>query len=205
MKMNVTSAAFGGVKVSTPRGTIAINAGGELDEMDKFYLDPASPLVAMVLTSVQERRSRHAAEFASRHGIPLIGSFLAFAAIHLHTPETWAVFLPRMVTINGIRLDLFFVSGGPVSPAISPFALSVSVGDESIGVVPDGRLNEKYMESVEKLRACGKIFFGNKIDRLAAVDSALRDHCRSCSNTSAELAELFRDHRGEMIMDPNCP
>lgn len=27
---------------------------------------------------------------------------------------------------------------------------------------------------------------------------------RSNYNTSAELAELFRDYRGELVVDPNC-
>lgn len=199
MSMNIESAAFGGVRVETPLGVIAVNAGGEINEMEKFYIPDGNLPVAMVVTCEHRHRSRNAEAFAEKHEIPLVGAFIAFAQMHIHAPEKWEIFPPRKVVINQITLDLFHVK----YDSADPLALTVSAGGESVGIVPDGRLTEEWGEALEKLRGCRKVFFGNRTERLPQGNEALVRRYRSCYNTDSELTELFRDYRGEILVDPH--
>ena len=198
--MRAVAAPFGGIRVESAAGTLAVNGGGTLEELEEFYLAPPGPPVAMILTTEHIHRSRNAAEFAARHDIPLIGSLIAFAGLHVQTPNVHGILPPRRLTAGQFVLDLFHVRYD--SP--DPFALTVSADGETLGIVPDGKLSEKYPEALEKLRGCQKLFFGNKMDRPPATSRYLFLRGRSCYNTTAELAELFRDHRGELIIAPNC-
>ena len=199
--MHVSSAPFGGVLVETPSGNIAINGGGELAELDDFYLAEDRPLpVAIVLTTEHLHRSRGVEAFAEAHGIPLVGPLLALAYLHSHSPARWEVMPPRRLAINGIELEFFHVR----YDSLDPVALTVSADDETLGVVPDGRLTERDTDALEKLRLCHKIFFGNKLDDLPEGPRLLKLRYRGFYNTSEELSELFRDYRGEIIIDPNC-
>ena len=200
MSMNIESAAFGGVRVETPLGVIAVNAGGEINEMEKFYIPNGNLPVAMVVTCEHRHRSRNAEAFAEKHEIPLVGAFIAFAQMHIHAPEKWEIFPPRKVVINQITLDLFHVK----YDSADPLALTVSAGGESVGIVPDGRLTGEWPEALRKLQACQKVFLGNKMDRLPQGSDALRRRYRGCYNTGAELTELFRDYQGEMVVAPYC-
>ena len=198
--IKVVSAPFGGIRVETPRGNIAINGGGTPDEMDGFYLAGSRSPEAIVLTAEHIHRSRGVEAFAEKHGIPLVGSLLALAHLRIRSPERWEVLPPREIAISGIELDIF-----PVRyDSLDPFALTVSANGEKAGVVPDGRLSEKWPEVLAKLRSCQKLFFANKLDCPPEAPRALYLRCRGNCNTSGELAELFRDYRGELVIDPNC-
>ena len=198
--MRAVAAPFGGVRVESATGTLAVNGGGTLAELERFYLAPPGPPVAMILTTEHLHRSRNAAEFSDRHGIPLIGSLIALARLHVRTPNAHGILPPRRLTAGQFDLDLFHVR----YDSLDPFALTVAAEGETLGIVPDGKLSEKYPEALQKLRGCQKLFLGNKMDRPPAASRYLFLRCRSCYNTSAELAEIFRDHRGELTIDPNC-
>lgn len=200
MSMNIESAAFGGIRVDTPNGVIAVNAGGNIDEMDRFYLSTEKPLIAMVMTCEHQHRSRNAEAFAEKHGVPLIGSFIVFAHLRIHAPEKWEVFPTRKVVINRMVIDLFHVK----YDSVDPLALTVSVNDESIGIVPDGKLTDQWNDALQKLYSCQKVFFSNKMDHPTHSSEILFRRYRSCYNSSSELMELFRDYRGEIIIDPYC-
>ena len=199
--MRVSSAPFGGVLVETALGNIAVNGGGELAELDGFCLAEGRPVpAAIVLTTEHLHRSRGVETFAEAHGIPLVGPLLALAYLHSHSPARWEVMPPRLLSINGIELEFFHIR----YDSLDPIALTVSAEGETLGIVPDGRLTERDTIALEKLRSCHKIFFGNKLDDLPEGPRLLKLRYRGFYNTSEELAELFRDYRGEIIVDPNC-
>ena len=198
--IGIVSAPFGGVKVETSAGAIAINGGGAPDEMDEFYLSGGRPPAAIVLTTEHMHRSRGVKEFAERHGIPLVGSLIALAHLHLRTPERWEVLPPREIAIGGIMLDIFHIR----YDSLDPFALTVSADGETVGIVPDGRLSEKDTDALARLRSCRKLFLSNKLDRPPELPRTLYLRYRGNCNTSGELAELFRDYKGEFVIDPNC-
>ena len=198
--IGVVSAPFGGVKVETPAGTIAVNGGGTPDEMDRFYLSGDRPPAAIVLSAEHMHRSRGVEEFAQRHGIPLVGSLIALAHLHLQSPERWEVLPPRGIAIGGIMLDIFHIR----YDSLDPFALTVTVNNETVGIVPDGRLRAEDADALARLRGCRKLFLSNKLDCPPEMPRTLYLRYRSNYNTSGELAELFRDYKGELVIDPNC-
>ena len=198
--MRVTSAPFGGILVETARGNLAVNGGGTPDEMERFYLSGGRPPAAIVLTTEHTHRSRGAEEFADANGIPLVGSLLALAWLHSRAPEKWEVLPPRQLALGGIMLDLFAVK----YDSLDPFALTVSDGSETLGIVPDGRLSDRTPDALKKLRNCRKLFLANKLDCPPEMPRTLYLRYRSNYNTSGELAELFRDYRGELVIDSNC-
>jgi hypothetical protein len=199
--MRVSSAPFGGILVETARGNIAVNGGGELAELDGFYLAEGRPVpAAIVLTTEHLHRSHGVEAFADSHDIPLAGPLLALAYLHSHSPKRWEVIPPRRLAINGIGLEFFHIR----YDSLDPVALTVSSDGETLGVVTDGRLTERDTDALERLKSCQKIFFGNKLDTQPEGPRLLKLRCRGFYNTSAELAELFQDYRGEMIVDPNC-
>ena len=198
--IRAASAPFGGVLIETARGKLAVNGGGAPDELDGFYLADARPPVAIVLTTEHIHRSRGVGEFAARHGIPLVGSLLAFARLRLQSPERWEILPPQQLAIGGIVLDTY-----PIRyDSEDPFALTISVNGETLGVVTDGRLEARDAPLLAKLRSCNKLWFANKLDRPPEIPKALLRRYRGNCNTSGELAELFRDYRGELVADPNC-
>ena len=197
--MRAVSASFGGIRIESSVGVLAINGGGRLEELEEFYLAPPGPPVAMILTTEHIHRSRNAAEFAGKHGIALIGSLITFAGLHIQTPVARGILPPRRLTAGRYVLDLFHVR----YDSLDPFALTVAAEGDALGIVPDGKLSEKYPEALQKLRGCQKLFLGNRMDRPSATSRYLFLRCRSCYNTSDELAELFRDYRGELTVDPN--
>ena len=198
--IEVVSAPFGGVKVETSAGTIAINGGGTPDEMARFYLAGDRPPAAIVLTTEHMHRSRGVEQFVEKHGIPLVGSLIALAYLHLHTPERWEVLPPREIAIGGIMLEVFYVR----YDSLDPFALTITVDGETVGIVPDGRLREDDADALARLRSCRKLFLSNKLDCPSEMPRALYLRYRNNYNTSRELAELFRDYAGELVVDPNC-
>ena len=200
MSINIESAPFGGIRVEAPSGVIAVNAGGDIEEMEKFYAPYGNSPVAMVLTCEHRHRSRNAEVFAEKHGIPLIGSFLAFAQMHIHVPEKWEIFPPRKVVINQITLDLFHVK----YDSVDPLELTVSAAGESVGIIPDGKLTGEWPDALRKLKDCQEVFFGNKMDCLPQGSNVLRCRYRNCYNTGGELTELFRDYQGKMVVAPYC-
>ena len=198
--IRVVSAPFGGILVETALGGIAVNGGGTPDEMDGFYLAGGRPPAAIVLTTEHMHRSRGVAEFAERHGVTLVGSLIATSYLHLKSPERWEVLPPRRMTVEGIRLDLFNIR----YDSLDPFALTVTVNDETVGIVPDGRLRSDDADALARLRNCRKLFLANKLDRPPEMPRSLYLRYRGSYNSSEELAELFQDYRGELVIDPNC-
>ena len=198
--IEIVSAPFGGILIKTASGNLAVNGGGTPDEMDEFYLSGDRPPTAIVLTTEHMHRSRGVGEFAGRHGIPLVGSLIALAHLHLHTPERWEVLPPREIAVGGIMLDIFFIR----YDSLDPFALTVTVNGETVGIVPDGRLSAKDADALAKLRNCHKLFLANKLDCPPEMPRMLYLRYRGNYNTSGELAELFRDYKGELVIDPNC-
>ena len=198
--IRVVSAPFGGILVETALGSVAVNGGGTAEEMDKFYLSSSRPPAAIVLTTEHLHRSRGVEEFAERHGVPLVGSLIALSYLRLKSPERWEVLPPRRMTVSGIELDLFNVR----YDSLDPFALTVAANGETVGIVPDGRLSENDADALGRLRNCRKLFLSNQLDDIPEMSRALFLRYRGNYNTSAELAELFRDYEGELVIDPNC-
>ena len=189
--MNITMNSFGGILVETAKGNFAINGGGSLEEMEKAYLQPEHPLTALILTSEHLERSRNAVPFAQKHHIPILASFIMQCKMRLHALPVIYCFPPAEVDLSGVKIGLHHIR----YDSIDPVFLTME-DDEKIGIVIDGKLDK---ESAEKLMDCRRILLLNEAKLHEPTPTALRRRLLSVYNTPQELADLFRDYRGEIV------
>ena len=187
---------FGGVLLRTCSGDLAVNAGVLPRRLEAAYLHAGRELKAIILTGEHVNRSDGAASFAEHQGVPLIASLLVASRCRNLTmgdrrPVTFLV--PASLEIAGAKLDfhrLWYDS-------LDPLYLTVEAENRRIGIVPDGRLDA---ETVRPLLECDTVLLGNRLDLPQNSPGALARRLRSVSNTEAELDELFRGYRGELVI-----
>ena len=189
--MNITINTFGGVLVETSKGNFAINGGGSLEEMGKAYLQPGHPLTSLILTSEHLDRSRNVELFARKHHIPILASFIAQCKMRLQKLPLLYCFPPTEIDLYGVKIGFHHIR----YDSIDPVFLTIE-DDEKTGIVTDGKLDK---ESAEKLMDCRRILLLNGAKLRPEMPSALRRRILSVYNTPEELAELFRDYRGEIV------
>ena len=189
--MNITINPFGGVLVTSGRGSFAVNGGGSLEEMEKAYLHPEHPLTALILTSEHLDRSRNAELFAREHHIPILASFVMQCKMRLQKLPLIYCFPPVVLDLYGVKIGFHHIRYDAVDPVFLTFE-----DDEKIGIVIDGKLDR---ESAEKLMDCRRILLLNEAKLRPETPSPLRRRIFSVFNTPEELAELFRDYRGEIV------
>ena len=189
--MNITINPFGGVLVTSGKGNFAVNGGGTMEEMEKAYLRPEHPLTALLLTSEHLDRSRNAELFARKHDIPILASFITQCKMRLQKLPLIYCFPPVELNLYGVKIGFHHIR----YDAIDPVFLTIE-DDEKIGIVIDGKLDR---ESAAKLMDCRRICLLNGAKLRPEMPSPLRRRILSVYNTPEELAELFRDHRGEIV------
>ena len=183
--MNLEKTSFGGLLLHTSLGNFAVNGGGSIKDMEIGCRLSEQPLRGLILTSEHIHRSRNAAEFANRFGIPVLVSTATWAMLGekinrpvLFSPPGTAVFEGLSVESHFLRYD-----------SIDPIYLIIRDGENSIGIVPDGKLTER---SAEPLRKCNTVCLERR-PSLDAFPSALRKRLQSITNTAEEIDRLFPD------------
>ena len=192
--MNITINSFGGMLITSAKGNFAVNGGGTLEEMEQTYLQEGHPLTALILTSEHLERSRNAAQFAQKHHIPVLASFIMQCKMRLQKLPLLYCFPPAEVDLYGVKIGFHHIR----YDSIDPVFLTLE-DDEKIGIVIDGKLEK---ESVVKLMDCSRIVLCNEAKLQASMPSALRRRILSVYNTAEELKDLFRDYKGEIIKIP---
>ena len=189
--MNITINSFGGVLITSAKGNFAVNGGGSMEEMEKAYLQPVHPLTALILTSEHLDRSRNAAQFAQKHHIPVLASFIMQCKMRLQKLPLLYCFPPAEIDLYGVKIGFHHIR----YDSIDPVFLTLE-DDEKIGIVIDGKLDR---ESAEKLMDCSRIVLCNEAKLQASMPTARQRRILSVYNTPEEITELFQNYGGEII------
>lgn len=209
--MNIERTSFGGLLVRTALGNYAVNAGGALTAMEKEYRIAEEPLRGIILSCEHLHRSVNLAEFANRHGIPVLIKTIACAALPMHLDHALRARATYPVDFEGLSVSFHFVR----YDSLDPVYLILRDGRETLGIVPDGRLTPK---TVEPLLECRTVFLEKVREELPDSDiespeemliralfhsgedgkkktgtppRRLRQRWKSFTNTAAEIAEMF--------------
>ena len=189
--MNITINSFGGVLITSAKGNFAVNGGGSMEEMEKAYLQPVHPLTALILTSEHLDRSRNAAQFAQKHHIPVLASFIMQCKMRLQKLPLLYCFPPAEIDLYGVKIGFHHIR----YDSIDPVFLTLE-DDEKIGIVIDGKLDR---ESAEKLMDCSRIVLCNEAKLQASMPTARQRRILSVYNTPEVITELFQNYGGEII------
>ena len=192
--MNLTINQFGGVLIESNRGNIAVNGGGTLDEMEKAYLHKDVPLIGIVLTSEHINRSRNVEQFAKKHHIPVLSSFIVQCSMNFHDIPLLYCFPPAEINLYGVTIRMLHIR----YDSIDPVYLIVEA-DGSAGIVIDGKLNET---SAGPLMNCDKLALLNRCAIRESMPMPLVRRLQSVYNSKQELHSLFRNFQGNAIYDP---
>lgn len=140
-------------------------------------------------------RFKNALEYSSKYGIPLIGDFIAFTSKKIKIQERWEVFLPRTIRLGTTSIHMFHIK----YDSIAPFALTITDEEDSVGIIPDGKLTEEWQSAIQLLLSCNQIYFGNVRSQFPKSPESLSNRYRSTYNTHSEIEYLFRDYKGMRI------
>ncbi len=184
--MNIEKTSFGGLLLHTPHGNFAVNAGGSMEDMETGFRLREQPLRGLILTSEHVHRSRHAAAFANRFGIPVLISTATWAVLgeHLNRPVLFSP--PGTVDFEGLSVEFRFLR----YDSIDPVYLIVRDRENTIGIVPDGKLT---VRTAEPLRHCDALCLDNRPYLLPGIPSSLKRRLLSVTNTAEEIDRLFPD------------
>jgi len=192
--MNLTVNRFGGVLIGSPRGNIAVNGGGTLEEMEKAYLHKDIPLIGLVLTSEHINRSRNVELFAKKHHIPVLSSFIVQCNMKLHDVPVLYCFPPAEINLYGVKIRMLHIRYDSVDPVYL-----IVEADGKAGIVIDGKLNET---SAEPLMDCDDLVLLNRGTIRESMPLRLIRRVQSVYNSEQELRSLFRNYRGNAICAP---
>lgn len=181
--MNLEITPFGGLLLHTSHGNFAVNAGGSVEDMAIRYRLREQPLRGLILTSEHIHRSRNAAEFANRFGIPVLVSTAAWAVLREHFDRPVLVSLPCTADFEGISVEFQFLS----YDSIDPIYLIVRDQDQTLGIVPDGKLTAR---TAEPLQHCNALCLARRPLFLPGP-AALKRRLQSVTNTAEEIDRLF--------------
>lgn len=184
--MNFEKTPFGGLLLHTSLGNFAVNAGGSMEAMEIHYRLREQPLRGLILTSEHIHRSRNAAAFVNRFGLPVLISAATCEVLGEHfdrpvrfSPPGTAVFEGLAVEFHCLRYD-----------SIDPVYLIVRDREKTLGIVPDGRLVER---TAEPLRHCSAICLPRGPRPLPGIPAALQRRLQSVTNNAEEINRLFPD------------
>lgn len=182
--MDLEKTSFGGILLHTSLGNFAVNGGASMEEMESGYRLSEQPLRGLILTSEHIHRSRNAAEFANRFGIPVLISTATWAMLGKKIDHP-VLFSPACtVVFEGLPVDFHFLR----YDSIDPVYLIVHDQEKSIGIVPDGKLTER---TAEPLRKCSAVCLETLPVFLPGFTSTMKKRLRSVSNTEEDIKRLF--------------
>ena len=184
--MNIEKTSFGGLLLRTTHGNFAVNAGGSMENMEIGFRLSEQPLRGLILTSEHIHRSRNAAAFANRFGIPVLISTAAWAVLGEHFDRPVLFSPPGTVGFEGLSVEFHFLR----YDAIDPVYLIVRDQAHTIGIVPDGKLTGR---TAEPLQHCSALCLDNQPHILPGIPSALKRRLLSVTNTVEEIDRLFPD------------
>ena len=184
--MNIEKTSFGGLLLHTSQGNFAVNAGGSMADMETCFRLRDQPLRGLILTSEHVHRSRNAAAFANRFGIPVLISTAAWAVLGEHLDRPVLFSPPGTVDFEGLSLEFHFLR----YDSIDPVYLIVRDRKNTVGIVPDGKLTA---HTAEPLRHCSALCLDNRPHILPGIPSALKRRLLSVTNTAEEIDRLFPD------------
>ena len=190
--MKWQSSDFGGLLLKSGSGNIAVNGGAPLADLEKFYLADGKPPVMMIATCEHPHRARNVDRFCLKHHVPLITSELAALQMNTEGIELHTLMVPerRVFLKLGIWISLI-----PVEyDSADPFCLTVSDGENLLGIVPDGRI---YPALVKYLLDCDIVILGNRLPVPDNADTAMERRLKRVCNMQSELDEYFKDYSGE--------
>jgi hypothetical protein len=184
--MNIEKTSFGGLLLHTSHGNFAVNGGGSMEDMEIGYRLREQPLRGLILTAEHIHRSRNAAAFANRFGIPVLISTATWAVLGEHLDRPVLFSPPGTVDFEGLSLEFHFLR----YDSIDPVYLIVRDRKNTVGIVPDGKLTA---HTAEPLRHCSALCLDNRPHILPGIPSALKRRLLSVTNTAEEIDRLFPD------------
>lgn len=184
--MYLEKTSFGGLLLHTSHGNFAVNGGGSIEDMEIRCHVREQPLRGLILTSEHIHRSRNAAAFANRLGIPVLISTAAWAVLGEHIDRPVLFSPPGAVLFEGLSVEFHFLR----SDSIDPVYLIIRDQEKTIGIVPDGKLTAR---TAEPLRHCTALCLDNRSVLLPGIPPALKRQLLSVSNTAEEIDRLFPD------------
>ena len=182
--MYLEKTPFGGLLLHTSHGNFAVNGGGSMEDMEIRYRVHEQPLRGLILTSEHIHRSRNAAAFANRFGIPVLVSSATCSVLGGHIGRPVLFSPPGTALFEGLSVEFHFLR----SDSIDPVYLIVRDQEKTIGIVPDGKLTAR---TAEPLRHCAELCLDNRPVLLPGIPPALKRHLLSVSNTAEEIGRLF--------------
>ena len=192
--MKYQSNNFGGVLLNIACGNIAVNGGGTLVDMERFYIFDGKIPVAMIITCEHHHRSHNADRFCLKYNVPLITTTLCAERMFLEGVTTHMRAVPesKLFVKMGVGISLI-----PVRyDSIDPFYLTVQDGENLIGIVPDGKI---FPDLAKYLLDCDTVILGNRLHIPENATSALERRLKSVYNTQRELDEIFKDYTGKIV------
>jgi len=191
--MKWRSNSFGGILLEIENGSVAVNGGGSLADMEQAYVVDGKAPAAMIVTCEHHHRSRNADRFCLKHSVPLIAADLCGERLCLEGIDTTCLPVPgnRFFVKRGFGLSLL-----PVRyDSADPFCLIIGDSENTLGFVPDGKI---YPKLAKYLLDCDTLILGNRLNIPGNAPSALVRRLKSVYNTQEELDGLFADYTGEL-------
>ena len=184
--MHIEKTSFGGLLLHTSHGNFAVNGGGSVEDMEIGYRLREQPLRGLILTAEHIHRSRNAAAFANRFGIPVLISTATREVLGEHLDRPVLFSPPGTVDFEGLSVEFHCLR----YDSIDPVFLIVRDRENTIGIVPDGKLTAR---TAEPLRHCDALCLDNRPHLLPGIPSALKRRLLSVTNTAEEIDRLFPD------------
>lgn len=157
--MNIEVTSFGGLLLHTSRGDFAVNGGGSLEALELAYLASGEPPRGIILTSEHPRHSRNISAFANMHRIPVLITLRTWAALREHFRKPVLSWPLRTNEFAGLAIEYHFLC----SDSREPTYLTLRDGEDTLGIVPDGRITP---DSAPPLLECRTLFFDNLREKL---------------------------------------
>lgn len=184
--MNIEKTSFGGLLIHSSQGNFAVNAGGSMEAMAAGYRLREQPLRGLILTAEHIQRSRNAAEFSNRFGIPVLVSTATWEVLGEHFDRPVLFSPPGTADFEGLSVEFHCLC----DDSIDPVYLIVRDREKTVGIVPDGKLT---VRTAEPLRHCNALCLASPPLFLPGIPAGLKRRLQSVTNTAEEIDRLFPD------------